>query len=116
LEEISYEIHERRKLRKYVLGTRGIGVGAEACSEESPKDSTPDLVAGLQKLELDSDGAPQPIPWFCRSSSRAGSERETDCSSVASGDTLDTLDDNAIENLMLETTLDTEFRDIFVNK
>jgi hypothetical protein len=128
LEEISYEIHERRKLRSCLLGTRGVGVGAEACPEESG-DSMSDLAMGLDKLGLDQSADSQPMshdpnlpnPWFIRSSSRAGSERE-DCESVMSvrsGDTLDTLDDNAIDHLMLqqelEATLDAEFRDIFVH-
>jgi hypothetical protein len=137
LENISYEIHERRKLRNN-REQRGVGVGAE--SPVPP--GSPDLSSTLRKLNLShstvspikspqsprsgdlpnlSQSAPG-LPWsfyqigpgsYC-SSSRAMSERD-DCESVASSDTMDTLDESTIEKLMLERSIESEFKDIFVN-
>ena len=118
LEGISDEIHEKRKIHSY-LETRGVGVGAE-----SPISSSPKLIKAFRKLSLDS--VPQfsqinPLPWFYhRSSSNkvemvnissTNSEKD-ECESVT--DSIDTLDDNVIDNLMLERSLESEFRDIII--
>ena len=128
LESISYEIHERRNLRNSHrrLEQRGVGVGAE--SPATP--SSPQLSETLRKLQLSEAtpigssisehprSVPPGLPWFYNhsnssyTSSRANSDRD-DCDSVASGDTLDTLDDSTIEKLMLEPTLETEYREIY---
>lgn len=136
LEGISYEIHERRNQRK-VREERGVGVGAE-----SPAPSSPSLSTTLRKLNLSEssvitlrspvDGqpvcdhqipqsAPSSLPWTfyqtgpgSYSSSTRGTQSERDeCESVTS-DTVDTLDESAIEKLMLQSSIESEFRQIFV--
>ena len=112
-EAISDEIHERRRILHTSLSEmRGVGVGAESPIPRSPK-----LSKLMRKLSLDSSQSSIPLshlipfPWFynrSKSVSAASSEKD-ECESIAS---IDTLDDNAIENLMLDKTLEAEFSDI----
>ncbi|KAI1296836.1 SH3 domain-binding protein 5-like [Halotydeus destructor] len=117
LEVISGEIHAKRNQRRQDIlniGQRGQGVGAE-----SPAVSlSPRLSETLRKLtisEKSSGVIKSPLedkridnPWIYPSgsyaSSVAGSERD-DCDSIASGDTIDTLDDATIEKLMIDSDL-----------
>ncbi|RWS07760.1 SH3 domain-binding protein 5-like protein [Dinothrombium tinctorium] len=115
LEDISDEIHERRKLlsgshHHTSLEKRGVGVGAE-----SPViASSPRLSAHFRELKLNSTAVESlpvvGLPYFAPSSNN-GSEVD-ECESIASLDTNDTLDDATIENLMLEKTLESELRKI----
>jgi len=96
------------------LEARGVGVGAE-----SPIPSSPKLTHSFRKLSLESSQSLplsqlHPISWFYKSNSKSATNSERDeCESIADSiDTIDTLDDNAIENLMLERDLEFQFQDI----
>jgi len=97
-----------------LLESRGIANGAE-----SPVPSSPKLTNALRKLSLESSqtfpiSQMIPLTWFYKSGTKSATNSERDeCESIAdSVDTNDTLDDTVIDNLMLEKSLDMQFRDI----
>ncbi|RWS27146.1 SH3 domain-binding protein 5-like protein [Leptotrombidium deliense] len=111
LEDISDEIHERRKLGAHSAERRGVGVGAESpllCS--SPRLSSHFTTLTLESNDIPVTSSVQ-MQYFLNSTPRNGSEID-ECESITSVDTNDTLDDATIENLMLEKNLERELRNI----
>lgn len=133
LESISYEIHERRNLHhnhtdkrdrsnSSELEPRVEAIGAEQVTSmsdslnslniNSPRSTHGSRVTSPQVVTPSRTAINALSNWFYKSTnSIADSDRE----SIASGDTVDTLDDATIEKLMLEPTLG-ECRDIFDDK
>lgn len=102
LEEISDEVHERRKLEAS-LSTRGVGVGAES----TPLSCSPTNYSNETHTDRPMT---LPLPWLCRTDQN----NTDDCESLASIGTADSLDDQTIENLRLGSNIETHLESLDV--